>query len=548
MSNTSGYKAMLGLRLKDTYEELINYLLTDQEVIRYPDRYAKQLRESPYLTQLDGEGLGLMQDQQEKQFKEEQKENVIRQVAGTSTKSVSHLKAEAAHQESFSQTDAVDPGDVKMGATAQTQTDDPVMVSSGTGTDYDPPPPPSRANPIKTSRTTSTEPIPYPQPSPLPPQHHYVHLVQNHHPPPPPPEAPRISKSTSDMSTQFEDIPENKTVPVYRKPKGDIPVPSDGGEPPGPPQPPSLYTKAKTKTRQTPYDTAVPPVKHFYMGDTPPIAGHEDRALSVEMRKADEERKLWENNQEKRAKNATVARQSLMDLDKAPHPMKRAADEASNSVAQQALELAQASAKARRARDMQAKQEQIAMHEQLTRQTQMQKAELEAAKQQLDNHHKDRAASHQKRVAAEKADLEAQRQQIDAQRKSLERKKAPRSRSKDKSTMHETKTTRGNDGADYVVPVRQASVETVNHTSRSRSKAPILPTKTQTTQPVAKPDVKPTARSRSRAKSEAPPKFVVVVDEKKPRGRPRTKAPVVQEEKKPRGRPKSIMPKLISSN
>ena len=40
-------KAMIGLRKKDTYEELINYLHTDQEIIKYPNRYAKQLRESP---------------------------------------------------------------------------------------------------------------------------------------------------------------------------------------------------------------------------------------------------------------------------------------------------------------------------------------------------------------------------------------------------------------------------------------------------------------------------------------------------------------------
>ena len=70
-------KATIGLRKKDTYEELINYLLTDQDVVRYPDRRAKQLRESPYLTQLDGEGLGEMQDHQERQFREEQKQNVI---------------------------------------------------------------------------------------------------------------------------------------------------------------------------------------------------------------------------------------------------------------------------------------------------------------------------------------------------------------------------------------------------------------------------------------------------------------------------------------
>ena len=52
-----------GLRKRDTYEELINYLLTDQDKVKYPDRRAKQIRESPYLTQLDGEGMRTMEQQ-----------------------------------------------------------------------------------------------------------------------------------------------------------------------------------------------------------------------------------------------------------------------------------------------------------------------------------------------------------------------------------------------------------------------------------------------------------------------------------------------------
>jgi hypothetical protein len=174
MNSTKAYKAMLGLRKKETYEALINYLLTDQEIIRYPDRYAKQLRESPYLTQLDGEGMGEMQEQQERHFKEEQRENTIRQVASTSNQSVSQIKADIAHRETFSQTETATP-DVKMGATTTTQTDDPVMVNSGTGTDDDPPPPGAGA--IRTDRGTS----------PLPPPHHYMHMNVDHPAPPPPP-------------------------------------------------------------------------------------------------------------------------------------------------------------------------------------------------------------------------------------------------------------------------------------------------------------------------------------------------------------------------
>ena len=45
-----------GLRKRPSYEEAINYLQTDQEIIRYPIREAKQTRESPWMTQLDPDG------------------------------------------------------------------------------------------------------------------------------------------------------------------------------------------------------------------------------------------------------------------------------------------------------------------------------------------------------------------------------------------------------------------------------------------------------------------------------------------------------------
>ena len=55
-----------GLRARPTFDTIVNYLQTKQEKIKYPDRTAKRLRESPYLTQLDGEGMGEMDEQQEK--------------------------------------------------------------------------------------------------------------------------------------------------------------------------------------------------------------------------------------------------------------------------------------------------------------------------------------------------------------------------------------------------------------------------------------------------------------------------------------------------
>lgn len=46
--------AYYGLRRQNTYDEVVNYLESGQETIKYPDRTAKFLRNSPYMTQLDG--------------------------------------------------------------------------------------------------------------------------------------------------------------------------------------------------------------------------------------------------------------------------------------------------------------------------------------------------------------------------------------------------------------------------------------------------------------------------------------------------------------
>ena len=58
------------LRKRDTYEEIIDYLFNKQQTIRYPNRLARRMRESPYLTQLDGEGMMEIRDQQEEAMKE----------------------------------------------------------------------------------------------------------------------------------------------------------------------------------------------------------------------------------------------------------------------------------------------------------------------------------------------------------------------------------------------------------------------------------------------------------------------------------------------
>ena len=76
----------IGLRKRDTYNELIDYLLDKQPSIIYPDRTATFIRNSPILSNLlDGDGMGSVywQEQQINRIKEEQKEHAIQQAEGT---------------------------------------------------------------------------------------------------------------------------------------------------------------------------------------------------------------------------------------------------------------------------------------------------------------------------------------------------------------------------------------------------------------------------------------------------------------------------------
>ena len=81
-----------GLRQRQTYDELVDYLLDKQPKIIYPDRRAKFIRNSPQLSNLlDGDGMGAIywEEQQINRMKEEQKEHAIRQAGGTAQ----HLRA-----------------------------------------------------------------------------------------------------------------------------------------------------------------------------------------------------------------------------------------------------------------------------------------------------------------------------------------------------------------------------------------------------------------------------------------------------------------------
>ena len=54
-----------GLRKRPNFEAILDYVANRQETVKYPDRTAKQLRNHPYLTQLDDVGMMEMEAQQE---------------------------------------------------------------------------------------------------------------------------------------------------------------------------------------------------------------------------------------------------------------------------------------------------------------------------------------------------------------------------------------------------------------------------------------------------------------------------------------------------
>ena len=58
-----------GLKKRETYNEIVEYLQYGQEKIKYPNRRAKQLRESPQLSNLlDGYGMGLMDMEEDEEM------------------------------------------------------------------------------------------------------------------------------------------------------------------------------------------------------------------------------------------------------------------------------------------------------------------------------------------------------------------------------------------------------------------------------------------------------------------------------------------------
>jgi hypothetical protein len=87
-----------GLKKRDTYDEIVYYLENKQEKIKYPNRFFKQLRESPQLSNLlDNNGMGIveMEEQQRNKIQHEQAEQAVIQVASSSGSTANVLRATA---------------------------------------------------------------------------------------------------------------------------------------------------------------------------------------------------------------------------------------------------------------------------------------------------------------------------------------------------------------------------------------------------------------------------------------------------------------------
>jgi len=85
-----------GLRRRQTYDEVVDYLQNDRETVKYPDRSAKFLRESPEIMNLlDGEGIGYdaLVDQQKRALIQQKVKTIELEKAEEQQTTTAHVRA-----------------------------------------------------------------------------------------------------------------------------------------------------------------------------------------------------------------------------------------------------------------------------------------------------------------------------------------------------------------------------------------------------------------------------------------------------------------------
>ena len=91
--------AMHGLRVRRQYEALINVAVPyGLGIINFPNRNASFLRNGFIMSQLDGEGMGTIERQQEMASKGAYKEHLLKQIATNTGANIHDLRNES-HQE-----------------------------------------------------------------------------------------------------------------------------------------------------------------------------------------------------------------------------------------------------------------------------------------------------------------------------------------------------------------------------------------------------------------------------------------------------------------
>ena len=127
------------MRKKDTYEQMIDYLDHGQEKIKYPSRYFRQLRDSPWLSQMDGDDQNDIEAQQLNEAKVIQRETIIREVAQASGISAQEARTINHNVTNNYHNHPPNPPSAKV-SVGITQTEHPLKQDTGTGTDYQEPP------------------------------------------------------------------------------------------------------------------------------------------------------------------------------------------------------------------------------------------------------------------------------------------------------------------------------------------------------------------------------------------------------------------------
>ena len=89
-----------GLKKRDTYDEIVAIIQTDRTKIRYPNRTALQMTNSPYMKKVDDETMMDMESQQNRMAKETLKNLLLRQQSSLTGVSHAELRAEASPSQS----------------------------------------------------------------------------------------------------------------------------------------------------------------------------------------------------------------------------------------------------------------------------------------------------------------------------------------------------------------------------------------------------------------------------------------------------------------